>query len=199
MTDEAPGRMPKRRALPYPRLLAVALFLGVLFASFEFSGLRDHFSLQFLRDQFLDHKLGGLLVFVLLFALGNLIQIPGWIFLAAAVLSLGRVWGGALTYVAASVSCALTFLSIRLIGGDALRQLNSRIARRLLAQLDARPMRSMVLLRVLFQTVPALNYALALSGVRFRDYILATLLGLPLPIALYCLFFDFLAELLKLG
>ncbi|WP_295510570.1 VTT domain-containing protein [Accumulibacter sp.] len=199
MTDEAHGRMPKRRALPYPRLLAVALFLGVLFASCEFSGLRDHFSLQFLRDQFLDHKLGGLLVFVLLFSLGNLIQIPGWIFLAAAVLSLGRVWGGALTYVAASVSCALTFLSIRLIGGDALRQLNSRIARRLLAQLDARPMRSMVLLRVLFQTVPALNYALALSGVRFRDYILATLLGLPLPIALYCLFFDFLAELLKLG
>jgi uncharacterized membrane protein YdjX (TVP38/TMEM64 family) len=45
--------------------------------------------------------------------------------------------------------------------------------------------------------VPALNYALALSGVRFRTYLLGTLLGLPLPIALYCLFFDYLAMLLN--
>ncbi|EXI82288.1 MAG: hypothetical protein AW10_00736 [Candidatus Accumulibacter appositus] len=191
--------MLKHRAIPWPRLLAVTLFLGVLFAGFELSGLRDHFSLPFLRDQFLHNKLSGLLIFVALFALGNLIQIPGWIFLAAAVLALGRIWGGAVTYLAACLSCALTFLSIRLLGGDALRQLNSRIATRLLAQLDARPIRSMVFLRVLFQTVPALNYVLAMSGVRFREYMLATLLGLPLPIALYCLFFDFLARLLRLA
>ncbi|EXI87109.1 MAG: hypothetical protein AW11_02719 [Candidatus Accumulibacter regalis] len=188
-----------QRSIPWPRLLAVALFLAVLFAGFELSGLRDHFSLQFLRDQFLHNRLNGVLIFVALFALGNLIQIPGWIFLAAAVLALGRVWGGALTYLAACLSCALTFVSIRLLGGDALRQLNSRVANRLLAQLDARPIRSMVFLRVLFQTVPALNYALALSGVRFREYMIATLLGLPLPIALYCLFFDFLAQLLRLS
>ncbi|MNW10228.1 hypothetical protein D3C71_2074000 [compost metagenome] len=49
-------------------------------------------------------------------------------------------------------------------------------------------------LRVLFQTVPALNYALSLSGVRFRHYLIGTLLGLPLPIALYCLFFDYLGK-----
>lgn len=191
--------MLKQPALPYARLLAVAVFLGLLFVAFELSGLREHFSLQFLQQRFADNKLGGLLVFVALFSLGNLIQIPGWLFLAAAVLTLGRVWGGALTYVAASVSCALTFLSIRLVGGDALRQLNSRIAERLLAQLDAHPMRSMLFLRVLFQTVPALNYALALSGVRFREYMLATLFGLPLPIAFYCVFFDFLARLLPLA
>ncbi len=186
-------------AIPWWRLIAVALFLGILFATFELSGLRAHFNLQFLHERFLEHKLGGLLIFVLLFALGNLIQIPGWIFLAAAVLALGRGWGGVVTYVAASAACALTFLSIRLLGGDALRQLPGRFARRLLAQLDAHPMRNMILLRIVFQTVPALNYTLALSGVGFRDYLIATLLGLPLPIALYCLFFDFLARLLQLG
>lgn len=185
--------------MPIARLLAVALFLLVLFASFELTGLRDHFDLHFLHERFLEHRLNGVLIFVALFALGNLIQIPGWIFLAAAVLALGRFWGGALTYVAACLSCALTFVSIRLLGSDALRQLDSKLARHLLARLDAHPLRSMVLLRVLFQTVPALNYALALSGVGFREYLLATLLGLPLPILLYCLFFDFLARLLGLG
>jgi uncharacterized membrane protein YdjX (TVP38/TMEM64 family) len=146
----------------------------------------------------LMHPVLGLLAFILLFALGNLIQIPGWIFLAAAVLALGRVYGGIATFLAASVSCVLTYFTIRYLGGDALRGLDNRLAQRLLAGLDRHPLTSIIALRMLFQTVPALNYALALSGVRFRTYLLGTLLGLPLPIALYCLFFDYLAMWLNI-
>ena len=182
----------------YTRLLSVVLFLVLLLAIFELSGLRSHFSLDYLRQTLADNPLSGLLVFILVFALGNLVQIPGWIFLAAAVLALGRTWGGLATYAAAILSCSATFFTIRLVGGDALRKLNGKLATRLLSQLDAHPIRNIVLLRMLFQTVPVLNYALAMSGVRFRDYLIGTLLGLPLPIALYCLFFDYLALQLHL-
>lgn len=181
----------------HQRLIAVFVFLGLLLAIFELSGLREHLSLAFLQHQILANRLVGLLIFILLFALGNLIQIPGWPFLAAAVLTLGQTLGGVATYVAATVSCVITFLTIRWIGGDALRQLDSPLAARIFRQLDAQPIASIVLLRVLFQTVPALNYALALSGVRLRHYLIGTLLGLPLPIALYCLFFDTLAKVYK--
>jgi len=184
--------------LRYQRLIAVVLFLALLWALFQFTGLRAHFNLQFLHDSFEQHRLGGLLLFTLLFALGNLIQIPGWIFLAAAVLALGQWWGGLATYVAACISCLFTFWLIRLLGGDSLRQLGGRIATRLFARLDAHPVQSVALLRLLFQTVPALNYALALSGVRFRSYLLGTLIGLPLPILLYTVFFDYLAHWLHL-
>jgi len=182
----------------YQRLIGVVLFLGVLLAVFEFSGLRGHFNLAYVREVIEQHQIGGLLLFVLLFSLGNLIQVPGWIFLAAAVLTLGQLWGGVVTYVAAVVSCVLTFLTIRAVGGDALRQLKNRLAVRILRQLDARPIRSVALLRLLFQTAPALNYALSMSGIRFRNYLLGTLLGLPIPIALYCVFFDELGMLLQL-
>jgi uncharacterized membrane protein YdjX (TVP38/TMEM64 family) len=182
----------------YQRLLAVALFLGLLFAVFELSGLRDHFSLDFLRHQIAEHQLGGLALFVLLFALGNLIQIPGLIFLAAAVLALGRGAGGIATYLAASASCVLTFLAIRFIGGDALRKLDNRMLARILAALGARPIRSVLLARIVFQTAPPLNYALAMSGLKFRDYAIGTLLGLPLPIFLYCVFFDYVRQWLKI-
>ena len=177
----------------YQRLFAVLLFLTVLFAAFEISGLREHFSLEFLRERINEHMLSGLLIFVLLFCLGNLIQMPGWIFLAAAVLALGEMWGGIATYIAACISCVFTFLSIRWVGGAALRKLDNRLVTRLLARLDAQPVRSIFVLRILFQTVPALNYTLAISGVGFREYLLGTLLGLPLPIFFYCLFFDYLA------
>ena len=182
----------------YTRLFLVLLFLAVLLAAFELSGLRGHFSLAYLHQILSDNPLSGLLVFILVFALGNLVQIPGWIFLAAAVLALGRTWGGLATYIAAVLSCSVTFFAIRGVGGSALRKLNGKFATRMLSQLDAHPIRNIALLRILFQTVPVLNYALALSGVRFRDYLIGTLLGLPLPIAVYCLFFDYLARLLHL-
>lgn len=187
-----------KRMQQYKRLIAVALFLALLFAVFELSGLHDHFSLAFLQHKIQENRVSGLLIFILLFAMGNLIQIPGWIFLAAAVLTLGRVGGGLATYVAACISCIVTFIAIRLVGGDALRQLKSRIAVRILCQLDAHPVKSVFLLRVVFQTVPALNYALALSGIKFRQNLAGTLLGLPLPIFFYCLFFDYLARALKI-
>ena len=110
----------------HKRLIAVVLFLALLWAVFAFSGLRDHFSLAYLQQQIQENRITGLLIFVLLFVLGNLIQIPGWLFLAAAVLTLGQVWGGLATYVAASVSCVMTFLVIRLVGGDVLRQLKKK-------------------------------------------------------------------------
>ncbi|WP_254783667.1 TVP38/TMEM64 family protein [Collimonas sp. OK307] len=183
----------------YKRLLIVALFLAVLFAVFQISGLRGHFNLAFLHQQIVDNKISGLLIFVLLFCLGNLIQVPGWIFLAAAVLALGKSWGGLATYIAAIISCVFTFLTIRFVGGDAIRELNNRYALRLLRSLDAYPIKSVALLRVLFQTVPALNYALALSGVKFYKYLIGTILGLPLPIMLYCIFFDYIGKVLHVS
>lgn len=181
------------------RLLLVALFLLGLYALFEALGIRAQFSLEALRQLILMHQVIGLLLFILLFALGNLIQIPGWIFLAAAVLALGRFYGGLATYLAGCFSCVFTFITIRYLGGNALRELDNRLAQRLLAGLDRHPLASIVTLRLLFQTVPALNYTLALSGVSFRHYLLGTLLGLPLPIALYCLFFDYLAMWLHIA
>ncbi|ARU89440.1 VTT domain-containing protein [Pseudomonas sp. M30-35] len=181
------------------RILLVVLVLIALFGLFEALGIRQQFSLEAVKSIIMMHKFAGILLFVLLFALGNLIQIPGWIFLAAAVLALGRLWGGVATYVAACFSCMLTYLSIRYIGGNALREIDNRLAKRLLAGLDKHPLMSIIALRMLMQTLPALNYTLALSGVRMRHYVLGTLLGLPLPIALYCIFFDYLAQMLHIS
>lgn len=184
---------------PIKRILAVCIFLALILAIFQLSGLREHFSLTFLQQKIIDNKISGLLIFIVLFSLGNLIQIPGWVFLAAAVLTLGKIYGAAATYVAATISCIITFLIIKLIGGDALRLVKNKIAIKLLDKLDSHPVWNVLLLRTLFQTVPALNYALAVSGIKFKDYLIGTMLGLPLPILLYCVFFEYLKKIFKLG
>ena len=37
-----------------------------------------------------------------------------------------------------------------------------------------------------------------MSDVKFRNYLIGTLLGLPLPIFVYCLFFDLLGKALNI-
>ena len=182
----------------YKRLIAVVLFLIVIFAVFQMSGLRGHLNLDFIKQKILENQLTGLLIFVLLFSLGNLVQIPGMVFLAAAVLALGQFYGGIATYIAAVISCLAIFVVIRAIGGDALREIDNKFAVKILAQLDAQPVISVILLRTLFQTAPALNYALAMSGVKFRDYLLGTLLGLPVPVFLLCWFFEIVVKMLHI-
>jgi len=184
---------------PAIRISAVCLFLLLLLVVFQISGLREHFNLPFLVQKINENKLSGLFIFIIIFSIGNLIQVPGWIFLAAAVLTLGKTWGALATYVAATLSCMITFLIIRSIGGNALRQVKNKIAIRLLDKLDSHPVWNVVILRILFQTVPALNYALAVSGIKFLDYMVGTVLGLPLPIALYCIFFEFIAKFFKIA
>jgi hypothetical protein len=55
----------------YRRLLGVGLFLGILLAVFQVFGLRDHFNLAFIRELILQHRIGGLMLFVLLFFAGQ--------------------------------------------------------------------------------------------------------------------------------
>ncbi len=183
----------------YRRLVFVLVFFAMLLLAVQWSGLRQNFSLAFLRQTLSGNRWEGLALFLLLFSLGNLVQIPGWIFLASAVLVLGKLDGGIATYLAACISCVVTFLSVRWVGGDAVQQLRGKLAQRMLSELHAHPIRNVIVLRTVFQTLAALNYTLAMSGIGFRQYMVATLLGLPLPIAVYCLFFDYIAKIANLG
>ena len=87
--------------------------LLLVWIAFDRSGVRAQISVAQLRQSFEQHWLLGLASFAVLFAIGNLIHIPGWVFLAAAVLALGRGWGGLVTYVGACLSCLSTFVVLR--------------------------------------------------------------------------------------
>lgn len=183
----------------YQRLLLVVAVIAFLLVTVELTGLREQFSLSVLRALLEENFVVGVVLFVLAFVLGNLIQLPGWPFLAAAILALGTLAGGVVTYLAACLSCLVTFLLVGSLGGSALREIDKPLARKILSRLDSHPVASVALLRLLFQTLPALNYTLALTGVRLRHYMLGTLLGLPLPLLVYCLFFDRIARVMGLG
>lgn len=126
----------------------------------------------------------GVVVFVAAFALGLFFHVPGMVFVVAGVLIWGRALGFPVALLGAVVAVSFTFLIVRRAGGQALTTIDKPFVKKVLGQLDARPIRTVIVLRCLFWLAPAMNYALAMSTVRFKHFVVGSAVGLVVPVAL---------------
>ncbi len=67
------GRQGSLLLARHRRLLAVIAFLGLLVAAFGIFGADEHFSPETIQQGLLRHPVWGLLIYVGLFAIGNLL------------------------------------------------------------------------------------------------------------------------------
>ena len=157
----------------------------------KLTGLTDDLSLETIRSYLLESGPFGAVVYIVVFALSNLLSVPGVIFIVAAMLVYGKLMGTLLAIAGALCSVVLSFAVIRKIGGTPVGELKAKWARKMLRYLDEYPVRTIWLLRTFLLLNPHLNYILALSPVRFRSYFIGSLLGLILPIGFYAAGLEF--------
>lgn len=118
---------------PKKKLLSIIAFFLLLYVMVALTGLRSHLSPDVIQALFFAYPVWGLVLFCLAFSFGNLLYVPGWIFLVGAVFALGKEWGGVATLMAAICSSTISFLLIRAAGGTALRSFNHRWANKIFA------------------------------------------------------------------
>jgi uncharacterized membrane protein YdjX (TVP38/TMEM64 family) len=188
---------PASSAASLPRLLLLGAVLAGGLALAHGTGLAERVTLDAVRATVREAGPAGPLVFVLVFCLGELAHVPGLVFVGAALLVWGPLPGAALAFAGALASVSTTFLFVRALGGQPAGALRGAWARRALAQLDRRPVLTVALLRTLLVLSPPLNYALALTSLRFRDHLLGSALGLVPPIGAATLASGWLVERLS--
>jgi uncharacterized membrane protein YdjX (TVP38/TMEM64 family) len=171
--------------------LLILLFLGLWLTAWA-TGANRLFDAAVVRALIEKAGVGGLVVFVLAFAIGQLLRIPGPVFVAIAILVYGRPMGTFVAVLGALVSVNVSFVVVRTIAGMPLTHVQRPFLQRLLRRINQQPLVIIATLRLIFQTAPPLNYALAMTGVRFRDHLIGSALGLPLPIAATALALDWL-------
>ncbi len=177
------------------RLIRIGILIAVtvgIFIALKVSGHLDGLDAERVRRTVDSAGPWGVLVFVAIFVLGELIHIPGMVFVAAGILAYGRTGGFAVTFLAALSSVGVSFVLVRAIGGKALAEIERPLVRRVMAKIDDRPITTVLLLRSIFWLGPPLNYALALSNIRFRDYLIGSALGLVVPVLGASVFFDWM-------
>ena len=168
--------------LKWLRLLTLVVFFAGAWWIGLRTGLADKLNAEDMRATVLGAGAWGFLLFVALFSAGLFIQIPGIVFVTGSVLIYGYWLGMVVSFVGGLVAISVSFVVARMIGGDPLANLKNKRAKGVLSRLQNKPIRTMALLRIFMQMSPALNVALALSGVRYRDYLAAALLAMWVPI-----------------
>lgn len=183
-TDATPPRK------PWLRLALLLAFITTLYLIAHTTGATTRFTIDGLRAHVDAAGPIGAFVFVLCFIVGNLIHLPGMIFVVVALLAYGQIEGTLLALAGGLIAVTTSFTLVRAIGGTPLAAPRHPWVRTLLAHLDRRPVQVIALLRIAFQFSPPVNYALALSPVRLRHYLLGSALGLTIFMTGVALLFE---------
>jgi len=174
-------------------ILRVATLLALLGAGWwaaDALGLRESMSQEGIRQLTEDAGAFGAVAYLAAFAVGQLVQLPGIAFVLGARVAYGPLLGFVAGYAGALLSVTVSFFFARTVGGRALSSMKGKWARRILSRLEDRPLRTIIVLRTLFALSPPLNYALAMSSTRFRDYFAGSAIGLVAPIAAWVFLSD---------
>jgi len=190
--EELDPTPPAERRKTWIRLGILTLVVIASGVVAHLTGMTEYMTREHVRELIVGLGPLGVVVFVALFVVGELAHVPGWVFIGASILAYGRVTGGIVGYLGALAAVAVAFVVVRGIGGQALSAIRRPFFVRVLAQVDRRPIATVTVLRILLIMTPALTYALALTRIRFRDYMLGSAIGLVIPITLMSLLFDWL-------
>jgi uncharacterized membrane protein YdjX (TVP38/TMEM64 family) len=157
--------------------LALAALLAVLVGA-RALGLSGALSAERVRAYVEDAGQLGPAVFAGLFVVSTLFQIPGipFILLAPALFPLPLAIG--ICLLSCHLAVALNFELVRRVGGGQAPVFKRPWLVRLFAQLDARPVHTVCLLRLVTVMFPPVTTALALTHVSRRAHTLGTLLGM---------------------
>ncbi len=159
------------------RVLLLVAVLAALWALGVATGFHEFITVDSIQRWAGEAGPVGVALFVGAFVVGQLAQVPGHAFIAAAVLVWGW-WLGAFASLAGAFLGALaSFWFARKVGGD-VRRVRRPLLQRILAKIDAAPIATVVVARVMFMTAPPLAPALALSGLRHREHAVGSLIGL---------------------
>lgn len=174
----------QRRGLIFA--VVALLALGAAHAS----GVGDALSVDALRGWMTSAGPGGVLVFLVTFAASALLALPALVFILAALAAYGPALGLPVAFVGSLLAATVAFLGVRCAKGESSGAPTSslklptrfRCALRVVAD---HPIAVVAGLRSLLLLSAPLNLALALSTIRYRDYITGTAVGLVPPLVLY--------------
>lgn len=161
--------------------LLLSFFLLSVWATFQFD-LFQLFSVDAIRELVLSTGAWAILVFVLLYIAGSVLPVPSTPFTLAGGILFGPFWGTMYTLVGAVLGASLAFALAKYLGESFVTRwvrANFKKLHTYDKRLEERGFITVFILR-LIPLVPfsVLNYALGLTRVRFRSYVVATMFGI---------------------
>jgi uncharacterized membrane protein YdjX (TVP38/TMEM64 family) len=166
--------------------IAAALVLALLLAG-AIIARRSGIDADTLQARLLSLGFFAAPAFIVAFAIGELLHLPGILFVVAARVVFGPTIGLALGYAGAVFALMVSFFVARHLVAAARASREPwrprwRPLRVTFERLESSPVKSIALLRLVLWLAPPLTYALAATKIRARDHFIGCAVGLIVPV-----------------
>lgn len=178
------------------RLISIIGLVITLVLIGKFTVVGEWFNLENITNTVNDMGYFGVVLFITLFILGSFIQVPALLFVLAAILIYGQIEGTIIGYFGVVIGMIVNFMVIKFLGGGVLREIRNKRVQKLLTRLGERPLSTIIILRLILWAAPVLNYTLAMTGVRSKEYILGSSIGVMLPVILFSVLVNYFKEII---
>lgn len=182
MTIPFKNNRKKRQKKSLLRLGVLLAFLIISILLVKYTVVGTWLSLENLQYMVAQTGFWGAFIFIGISVAAAILNVPGTAFLLLAILLFGYWQGALFAYIGASLGAWATFVIGRKVGGKALSEITNPTVRNLLAEVETRPIRTLIVLRILVQLSPIVGYTLALTNIKERQYLVGNLIGILIPI-----------------
>lgn len=148
------------------------------------SGFSEYFSLSYLQQTIQNTGLFGIVLFGLVYVIATLMNIPGMIFLFVLFLVYDGFLGFGIGYISTLASMLAHFYFTRAVAGNVLTEIKHPLIKKYSDKLVEKPLKTTIILRLLLFISPPVNYALALSSIRSKHFVLGSMIAMPVNLTL---------------
>ena len=176
------------------KAVILLMFIVAAVVMVRFTGVRDFLTAERLGTLLAAAGIWAPLAFILIYAVGVCLFIPGTLLTALGAAIYGPYWGFIYVWVAAMLGAAGAFLIGRYLGrefaasliGDRLKKYDEAIERNGFA--------TVLYLRLVYFPFTAMNFGMGLTKVGFRDYLWGTGLGILVGTFIFTFFVGTIKE-----
>jgi uncharacterized membrane protein YdjX (TVP38/TMEM64 family) len=195
-TDKMPA-VNRRAALI--KAVVLAVFIAAAIGLVRFTPVQHYLTADALSRLLARAGLWAPLAFILIYAIGVCLFVPGSILTGLGAVIFGAYWGFVYVWLGAMIGAAAAFCIGRGLGrdfaasliGDRLRKYDDRIERNGFA--------TVLYLRLIYFPFTPLNFGLGLTKVHFRDYLFGTGMGILVGTFIFTFFIGTLKDVWASG
>ncbi len=178
----------KKTGKPLLKLGILVLFIAAAVAVVRFTPAGDHLSARNLSVWLESAGWLAPVFYVLAYAAGSLVLVPGTMLTAVGAILFGPWLGFVLVWLGAMIGSTLCFLAARHLGRDFIAQRLGGKVRRLDAAVEKNGFAAVLYLRLVYFPFNVMNFGMGLTRVRFKDYVAGTALGILVGTFLFTFF-----------
>ena len=179
------------------RWVLLALVIGAIYAVGRAYNLQDKLNVLTIQTWVEAAGVWGGAAYIGTFIGGVLLSVPGLVFITAGLVAFGPWPGIPLAFLGSILSATASVWVLARVGGAVLEDSEHPFLRRYLDGLNARPIRTIALLRLVLMISVFLNAPLAMAGVKPRENALGTAIGITPVILVVAFATDFILSFLQ--